>query len=228
MVLVLKRTDRPGIVADLAGKPYTPEDLVAHMSDERKLREAYPTREGIRYDFLFEERLRPHEEIVEVTGSETLCTLRILTLLTESGTVELVAGLFKLQPENKGVDNTSAGAMAVSIDLQTGVLGEGSFMYLKDYRQSPRYREYPGSPRPFYGRQLPLWGEVVSLAKTAAAAFPMTRCIGWDVAISDLGPVLVEGNAGWGVESLQLASNRGLAQGILEDTYRSLRDKASP
>src|SRR5262249_8226266 len=44
------------------------------------------------------------------------------------------------------------------------------------------------------GRKLPLWDEVLDLARRAHEAFGDQVAIGWDIAILDDGPSLVEGN----------------------------------
>jgi hypothetical protein len=46
--------------------------------------------------------------------------------------------------------------------------------------------------------------------------FPWARSIGWDIAISDRGPVLIEGNAHWSTSLLQIPAPRGLMTGELK------------
>jgi hypothetical protein len=55
----------------------------------------------------------------------------------------------------------------------------------------------PGTERSFIGFQLPDWEKAKELALQAADAFPWARSIGWDVAMSGRGPVLIEGNEEW-------------------------------
>ncbi len=222
LILVLRRDPTSNMLTGIDGKQWTPEALVRHMTDEENLRIAYPGSGPLYYEFLVEERLRPHPEIARLSGSETLCTCRVLSLLPLGRPPELVTALFKLQPHDAGVDNTSRGAMAVHIDIESGRLGEGTFMYLKGYRLSPQYRQHPDGGEPFYGQTLPMWPDLVETVKRTAAAFPMLRCMGWDVALTTRGPVIVEGNVRWGVESLQLAAGRGLAQGRLMEVFQEL------
>jgi Sugar-transfer associated ATP-grasp len=227
MILVLRRdeSDPACVMRDLEGRAYTPEDIYAHMTDPSKLREAYPEPYPIRHDFLFMERLRQHEAITRMTGSETLCSVRTLTLRPRDGAPRVLAALFKLQPNDTGVDNTSQGAMAVPVDIETGALGEGIFMHLKGYRHSSRYRKHPDGGDTFFGAILPHWNDLLDLAQQAANAFPMVDAIGWDIAITDRGPAILEGNVRWGVASLQIAAGKGLATGLLKETYEWLCDK---
>jgi len=39
-----------------------------------------------------------------------------------------------------------------------------------------------------------MWEEVLDLARSSARAFAPVRTVGWDVAVTPSGPVLVEGN----------------------------------
>jgi hypothetical protein len=74
----------------------------------------------------------------------------------------------------------------------------------------------PGTERRFVGFELPDWDRVKELALSAAMVFPWARSIGWDIAISDHGPVLIEGNAHWSPSLLQIPAPRGLMTGELK------------
>ncbi|MBY0396350.1 MAG: hypothetical protein K2X91_07755, partial [Thermoleophilia bacterium] len=50
---------------------------------------------------------------------------------------------------------------------------------------------------PAAGARLPLWGDAVALVRRAAPVFLPMRCVGWDVALTPDGPVIVEGNMWW-------------------------------
>ena len=49
----------------------------------------------------------------------------------------------------------------------------------------------------FEGFRIPYWNEVRELVKNVHAKLPDIRSIGWDVAITPNGPVLIEGNDNW-------------------------------
>jgi hypothetical protein len=221
LVLVLHH-DPDGTIRDIAGATYTAEELVHHMTDEASLRTAYPYPGPVRYDFLLLERLEQHPSVAALTGSRTLCSCRVLTALTHAGTVTPITALFKLQPHDTGVDNASQGAMIVSVDLESGELGEGVYMHLKDYRESARYRRHPDGGETFTGFRLPQWDDLLAVAAHAAGSVPMLRAVGWDIALTTRGPVVLEGNVRWGVESLQLAQNRGLNRGRFGEIYGRL------
>jgi len=208
MVLVCdgRRAGEPTVVRTLSGREYTARDLVAHMTDDALLRRAYPGMRPPMTAFLFEERIRPHPRLEELAGG-TLCCVRVVTFVANDGRSEILGAGFKLPAGRTSVDNLAAGGMAVSVDLEEGVLGEG-VLTGDDYIR--RYREHPATGRRFYGFRLPLWAELKDLALRAALAMPMARAVGWDIAIAPDGPVLVEGNPAFGGQLPQVFARRGL------------------
>ena len=64
--------------------------------------------------------------------------------------------------------------------------------------------------------------EVKQVALAAAAGFPWARAIGWDIAISDRGPILIEGNERWSPSLIQIPAPQGLMHGELKALYDRL------
>jgi hypothetical protein len=60
------------------------------------------------------------------------------------------------------------------------------------------------------GTRLPYWPESVELALRAHGRLGEIPCVGWDVAVLERGPLLLEGNASPGVQLLQMPSGRPL------------------
>jgi hypothetical protein len=56
------------------------------------------------------------------------------------------------------------------------------------------YEKHPLTGLDFIGFQVPCIAEVKELVTEAAKILPDCRYVGWDVAISEKGPLLVEGN----------------------------------
>ena len=117
----------------------------------------------------------------------------------------VLGAVFKLAPSEAGVDNLHAGGMSIGIDLETGALQQGRTM--ADMWQ-PYRSEWKGIR--FEGRTLPYWKETLELAQKAALVFPEMPCVGWDIAITDDGPVVIEGNWGWALDLMQIGMGRGI------------------
>ncbi|SLN52463.1 hypothetical protein ROA7450_02634 [Roseovarius albus] len=51
---------------------------------------------------------------------------------------------------------------------------------------------------------MPFWTETVAMCLQAAKSFPNVRSIAWDVAVTEEGPLIVEGNTQWDVHVPQM------------------------
>ena len=67
---------------------------------------------------------------------------------------------------------------------------------------------------PIKGFQFPDWDKATDLVKRASMVIPQVAYIGWDVAFSDKGPVLVEGNDFAGHDIYQLPEHTHDHMGI--------------
>jgi hypothetical protein len=141
-------------------------------------------------------------------------------LIARNGKPEIIAAVFKLQPGVSGVDQLVHGAVGCWVDLDTGRLGRGRSRSSWD-----DVTVIPGTDTPFAGFQLPDWTAIKDVALRAAGAFPWARSIGWDVGVSDRGPVLIEGNERWSPSLIQMPAPAGLLTGELAEVCHSLRDK---
>jgi hypothetical protein len=66
-----------------------------------------------------------------------------------------------------------------------------------------RHEVHPATGARIAGRILPCWPETVAMVTKAANLFPDRTMIGFDVAITDRGPVIIEGNVQQSSEMVQ-------------------------
>lgn len=154
-------------------------------------------------------RLEPHPALTDL-ALDALPTVRIATILDEQGRPEVVSATFRF-PSVAGVvvDNMKAGGLIAAVDLATGALGPACKGYGGD-----DHHVHPVTQGPVVGRRLPDWSQALALCRRAhAEAFPDYALIGWDVALTPNGPVLIEGNGKPGVLMPQRAARRGLGAG---------------
>jgi len=163
-----------------------------------------------------QQRVRNHPEIETLTGSPTLQTVRIRTLLTGTGDVFLGSAKIKIAVGGHICDNISAGAtgnFVAAIGRDDGRL-RLPHAYGKSGRGVVPVPRHPRSGRALEGFAVPFWEELKELARKAAILFTPLRTIGWDIAVTGTGPVLIEANRWWdpGNESVVLPA---------EETYPS-------
>jgi hypothetical protein len=138
-----------------------------------------------------------------------LATVRILTLRNKQGGIEATHAVMRM-PQRPGapVDNIHAGGIAAPVDLKTGRLGRATDLGL---RTTSRWHEnHPQTGAPILGRALPHWQAAVDLACRAHDLIGDRVVVGWDIAITEDGPCLVEGNGKPDVDLMQRPHGQGL------------------
>lgn len=106
-------------------------------------------------------------------------------------------------------DNTGRGGMLCRVDETTGKIRS---VATDDYFNV--FTAHPDTGVVFEGYQLPMVPEAIALAKEAAKVLPRMRHVGWDVAITPDGPVIIEGNEYPGTDLCQLAPHYPEKRGL--------------
>lgn len=164
----------------------------------REVVDAYP--EG----FVFQSAIRQHDTMSAVTGA-AVGTLRVVTLRDAAG-VSTLYTVWKIPSPTAMSDNYwQNGSMIaeVSDSGQVGRCAQGT---------GPGYAHvetHPVSGARFEGIQLPHWDDLHGLVQEAHALFPEFGVIGWDVAMTPDGPMIVEANDNPYHVLYQLAVDRG-------------------
>lgn len=149
-------------------------------------------------------------------NNEALSTVRILTCLDEHGRAEAIAAVMRMATgKNNVVDNFHAGGIAAAVDLRSGRLGLASNLGMN--ARLGWIDRHPDSGAQIAGRVVPQWERLRELAERAHLAFPERVVIGWDIAPTDSGPVIVEGNAAPDLDIVQRIPRRGLADSRLSE-----------
>jgi hypothetical protein len=163
-------------------------------------------------------RLINCEELSDLNNG-ALSTIRIVTCLDERDRPEVIAAAMRMAiGANHRVDNFHAGGIAASVDLVSGELGQASNMGM-DVRLGWLDR-HPNSGAQIRGRIVPQWPEIRRLAEQAHRAFDDRVVVGWDIAPTADGPILVEGNGGPDFDIIQRTSRSGLAESRLAELLR--------
>ena len=150
-----------------------------------------------------------------VFNDSSVNTVRCITLKTKN---DMLVPYCFMRTGRSGafVDNGGAGGLFVGIDPETGVLGTDGV----DER-GVRYNAHPDSGLRFQGYQLPDWSKMISTCKEMAMQIPTVRMIGWDMAYTDKGWIVIEGNGLTEVIGPQCTWLRGIRKDI-EDFYQSV------
>ncbi|MFM1878143.1 MAG: hypothetical protein RLZZ241_1009 [Bacteroidota bacterium] len=138
-----------------------------------------------------------HEELViqhpELNRIHPGCinTLRLETFIDRKGEVHFLAGFMRFGVGNNHVDNTHKGGLFVGIDMERGVLQSIGHQNM-EYGGAEK-TEHPETGTVFDGFPIPLFDETIAMVKHAVKMLP-DRYIGWDVAVTPNGPLIIEAN----------------------------------
>lgn len=136
---------------------------------------------------IIEERLYNHDKMV--FNNNSINTIRINSLMDKLGNVHLFKPVLRAGVGDAIVDNYCAGGCIYEVDNLTGTICSAS--YSKKYEVS---EYHPGTQIRMIGRKIPYWEELKKLVAAAHKDLPQIKFIGWDVAITENGPELIEGN----------------------------------
>jgi hypothetical protein len=120
---------------------------------------------------------------------EALNTYRVVTVQTLDGHWHVATVVLRVGRARSHVDNISAGGLCVFFD--DGGVALGGY----DWVQNARVDRHPDTGVPLEGFKAEGYDEAVDLALRASEKFSFMGTIGWDIAATDNGPMILEGNA---------------------------------
>lgn len=138
--------------------------------------------------YLVEDAIIQHPEMNKLC-QRSVNTVRIVTVVSEKGNPNLVYSLIRIGSGDNDVDNVSSGGMYTLLSSE----GEITHPAFCDMNVT-YYETHPATGLKLIGFRVPYFREAVEFCKKAALEEPRMRYIGWDVAITPDGPLLVEGN----------------------------------
>jgi hypothetical protein len=162
--------------------------------------------------FVIQPQVRPHVNMLPLASANGLPTTRVVTAMSADGPEALFACL-KIPVGPSITDNFAHGAggnLLAGIDLESGTLTCATGSRRRDWPVMTQVDHHPDSSARITGSQLPFWREVLQTALQGQASLPDFKTIGWDVAATPAGVVLVEANSKYDMDILQIAHQRGL------------------
>jgi len=146
---------------------------------------------------IIQKRIRQHSEMSKLY-SESVNTIRLLSIY-HPGRIQPLSAILRMGA-NGVCDNLTTGGVAVGIDMKTGKLTKHGVMRPAFGRITERH---PVSGAVFENFEIPFFRQTVELIGRLHKFFYGIKCIGWDIAITEKGPVIIEGNDNWEVPTFQ-------------------------
>lgn len=150
-------------------------------------------------DSLAEELIIQHPRLAALNPS-SVNTVRISTL-KHKGTVHVLAASLRVGRSGKCVDNLHGGGVCCSIDLSSGIVVSPGLNGIGEV-----FLKHPDTNAVLLGTEIPHWSEAIQTVISAAEMLDDINWVGWDVAITENGIQIVEGNTDQGIDVLQIGS----------------------
>lgn len=173
-----------------------------------KLRSADITDRKAFYDDAAANQMFLEEVVHQHPAMNVLCpacvnTMRVVTF-NDHGKSEILWLGQRVGNGVNSVDNFHAQGVIVAVDMETGKLvGNGTD------KDNVEYEFHPTTGVRYDGFQLPDFEEAKALCLKGALESDKILVIGWDVAFSDKGPLIIEANRWPGFDVIQVADKRG-------------------
>ena len=161
------------------------------------------------YNHLVQNKLELLEEPViqcdemSSLNSSSVNTIRMVSVMNDRGDVTILATFVRIG-NGKVVDNFNSGGMTAKVDIENGIVVEEAVN-----KRGELFEKHPLTGTVIKGFQIPYWDEAKMLVKVVAKRSTHVRYVGWDVAMSVNGPVLIEGNQFPGHDIYQVAEKIG-------------------
>lgn len=149
---------------------------------------------------IVQQRITNHPELAPLSR-QALCTLRMVTWRLPGGHSQFFRACLRMPAADEIVDNFTPGGISAAVGADGRLLAGG-----RRFVEEPVDR-HPGSGTAIRGTAIPFWNEACVLACAAQDRLGLTGAIGWDVAITPDGPLLIEGNGTWGTDLMQVGAH---------------------
>ncbi len=170
--------------------------------------------------FILQSAVIQHPALQRIAG-KAVGTLRVVTLRDEKGISPLYAA-WKIPSPTAMSDNFwQAGSMLAEVDVETGQLQrckQGSGL------AAEWIETHPVSGENVIGFQIPHWKETRHIACKAHALFPEFGIFGWDIAMTEEGPLIIECNGNPFHALYQTATGRGILNEDFKPRFEAAAD----
>lgn len=165
------------------------------------------------FDSLREEDVMIEEVVVQhprmTFGNSSVNTIRVYTILDKNNEAHLLKVILRAGIGDSVVDNYCAGGCIYEVDCENGIIISKGKRYI-----GTTHIKHPGTDITMLGYQLPHWDKIVETVLAGAKQLPQIRIIAWDVAVTNDGVEIIEGNQRIDYELLEFLGTNGYYEKI--------------
>lgn len=164
---------------------------------------------------ILEEKIEQTQQL-GMFNKSSVNTVRAITFNTKHGIVVPYC-VIRTGAPGSFVDNAGAGGVSACIDFETGTIYTDGFDEMGGV-----FAEHPATGLKMKGYQLPDWSQLQELVKDAAKKVPQIQFVGWDLAHTKDGWIIVEGNENCYVVAQQMIMDKGMRTAF-EDVMKDMK-----
>ena len=157
-------------------------------------------------NYIVEEYITQHSELAKLNPG-AVSIIRFYSLSSPRG--DMVFAPVLTCAINKCISNGCQDALTAMIDIRTGEVITDAV----DQNELVEHVCHPVTGVRFKGMQIPYWKESIELMKKAVPLASKISNIGWDVAITEDGPLIIEANTIPGFNTAQYGGYRWVTEG---------------
>lgn len=165
-----------------------------------------------RRGWMVQPRISSHPDLDKISSPGVLATIRAVTFFVD-GKPQLLFAALRIPVGDNVTDNFSHGSIGnvtAPIDLVTGEIGVCRGSLNKTWPEIVDVELHPDTGNPIQGSRVPMWDGVLDLLDRGQHSLPFLKTLGWDIAVTGNGPVVVEANATYDVDLIQVSHQRGI------------------
>lgn len=127
---------------------------------------------------------------------DSVNTIRFMTTLFPEGEARVIASFLKIGRSGKCIDNAgNGGNVDAAVDVKTGRIY--NVIEFKNIREHESIERHPDTKSQLDGVIIENWDIIKEKVITFQKAMPFIKAAGWDIALTDNGPIIVEVNDMW-------------------------------
>lgn len=199
---------------------YKPDDIIMVKSDGKQMSLRDFCKQNKSTSWLFESVVVQSDQI----GKFNRCsvnTVRFMTALYPDRSVKVFATFMKIGRAGSDVDNAGGGGnVDCAINIDTGECYNA--LQFNSYTDVKKIDRHPDSNEMINGVLIENWTEIKKSLCNYQSRIPQLKAIGWDVALTDDGPVIIEINNFWDTTG-QLFLGKGWRNDV-KDCYDAWKD----
>ncbi len=157
-------------------------------------------------DGIIEEYIVQHDALARVNPG-AVSIIRFYTVCAPSGSYLFAPVL--TTAINKEISNGCQDALTAMIDIRTGEVVTDAV----DQNKFTEHEAHPVTGTVFKGLKMPFWEESIEMMRSAVPLASKISNIGWDVAVTENGPLIIEANTIPGFNTAQYRGFGSLTEG---------------